>query len=290
MKVLVALPHYFKEVDQAAYGSGRRGQQQARSLALIQCLSSLLAMRKQANDLILNIKSQDIHSTGVSNGENVTVDIHLFTNGVNVIEPVLRLFKDSVHLHAIELNNNRHLPLKARDYLLQNGHQYDLCLYMEDDLIIRDHDFLEKQQWLIKQSKNKAVLMPHRTEWVPKGEGQRLLVDGPLKPEFIQRFCTPKPNAARGIFKGREVVFDRTENPHSGLFCISGTQAEQLAKLQQPVDEFVSPLETAATLTVLQQYMVLKPAWKDRDFLWVEHGHPSFQAYCTKWPMVGEPV
>ncbi|WP_415408812.1 hypothetical protein ACLM45_08680 [Synechococcus sp. A10-1-5-9] len=291
MNVLIALPHYFKEVDQATYGSDRRGQRQARSIALFQCFNSLLAMQKNADDLILNISAEGLQSAGsLSERREVTLEIHVFTDGINMINSVLNIYKEGINVHTFELANSRHLPLKARDHLIENGHAYDLCLYMEDDLIIRDSEFLDKQIWFIKESEHRAVLMPHRTEWVPNGNGQRLLVDGPLKKEFIERFYTPKCNAAQGTFKGRGVIFDQSDNPHSGLFCISGVQAKQLATLEQPVHGFIGPLETAATLTVLRRYLVLKPAWKDRDFLWIEHGHPSFRGYCSKWSKLDDSV
>ena len=291
MNVLVALPHYFNEDDQGQYGSGRRGQQQARSLALIQCLSSLLTLQRHEQDLILNIDKRGLQLTESANHQKTTVELHLFTDGVHILKPALALFGNQIKLHALNLDNSRHLPLKARDHLIENGSAYDLCLYLEDDLIIRDSEFLAKQMWMLRASNHRAVLMPHRTEWVPNGNGQRLMVDGPLRPGFIGQFCKPKLGAARGCYRGQEeVVFDQTDNPHSGLFCISGTQAKQLSQVQQPTDGFIGPLETAATLTVLQKYTVLKPAWKDRHFLWVEHGHPSFRNYCTTWPMVGEPL
>ena len=291
MNVLVALPHYFNEDDQGQYGSGRRGQQQARSLALIQCLSSLLALQKHEQDLILNIEKRGLQLTESTNQQKTTVELHLFTDGVHILKPALDMFGNQIKVHALNLDNSRHLPLKARDYLIEHGKNYDLCLYLEDDLIIRDSEFLAKQMWILQESKHRAVLMPHRTEWVPNGKGQRLMVDGPLRPGFIGRFCKPKVGAARGCYRGQEeIVFDQTDNPHSGLFCISGTQAKQLSQVKQPTDGFIGPLETAATLTVLQKYVVLKPTWKDRQFLWIEHGHPSFQNFCTTWRMVGEPL
>ena len=291
MKVIFAMPHYYKEKENAAYGSSRGGQRQARSLALIQCISSLLSMQKATEDLVLNIGEKGIQKAkSENNQESVEIDVNIFTDGKNILSPAIKIFGKTIKMHKAELNDSRHLPLKARDYLIEKGDGYDLCIYMEDDLIIRDSQFLEKQKWIIERCKHKAVLMPHRTEWVPMSMGQRLLVDGPLRSEFIKRYCSPKTNIARGIFQGREVVFDQTDNPHSGLFCISGRQAAELAKLKQPVEGFISPLETAATLTVLSRYTVLKPSWKNREFLWVEHGHPSFQSYCSQWPRVGEPI
>ena len=60
MKVIFAMPHYYKEKENAAYGSSRGGQRQARSLALIQCISSLLSMQKATEDLVLNIGEKGI--------------------------------------------------------------------------------------------------------------------------------------------------------------------------------------------------------------------------------------
>ena len=290
MNVLVALPHYFNEVEKSNYGSGRRGQRQARSLAFVQCLSSLLALQRREDDLILNIGKRAIEHT--PRGRTSTeIDIHLFTDGEHVLRPVLTMFEHIINMHELQLEDSKLLPLKARDHIVEHGHAYDLCLYLEDDLIIRDSEFLEKQIWLLHKSEHKAVLMPHRTEWVPNEKGQRLMVDGPLRTAFIQRFCTPKLGAARGVYRGQgEIVFDQTDNPHSGLFCISGRQAKQLARMDMPTNGFVGPLETAATLTVLQTYVVLKPSWRQRSFLWIEHGHPSFQGLCKSYPMVGEPV
>ena len=59
-----------------------------------------------------------------------------------------------------------------------------------------------------------------------------------------------------------------------------------LTACQQPLpnDGFVSPLETAATLTVLQHFPVLKPAAPHQGFLAVEHGHPSFLSYLQTFP------
>ena len=50
-------------------------------------------------------------------------------------------------------------------------------------------------------------------------------------------------------------------------------------------NEFVGPLETAATGTVWNHFPVWKTVWSDRDFLCLEHGHPSFLANLGKMPL-----
>ena len=129
MNVLIALPHYFKEVDQATYGSDRRGQRQARSIALFQCFNSLLAMQKNADDLILNISAKGLQSAGsLSERREVTLEIHVFTDGINMINSVLNISKHQRTCSSLTIATY----LKARDHLIENRHAYDLCLYMED--------------------------------------------------------------------------------------------------------------------------------------------------------------
>jgi hypothetical protein len=68
-------------------------------------------------------------------------------------------------------------------------------------------------------------------------------------------------------------------NPHSGSFALSRAQRLRLREEGLAAKEFVGPLETVATGTVLAAFPVLKPGWECRDFLLLEHAHPSFLAY-----------
>ena len=152
--------------------------------------------------------------------------------------------------------------------------------------MISDPLFFDKQLWFLERTQHKAVLMPHRVEPAASGPEAQLLVDGPLAMSFIQRFCTPATNAAEGRFdpEGPSIRFDQASNPHSGCFVVSDTQRQQLSQLDLPSDGFVSPLETAATLTVLAHFPVFKPAAGHQRFLQIEHGHPSFLGYLNTLP------
>ena len=61
--------------------------------------------------------------------------------------------------------------------------------------------------------------------------------------------------------------FDLASNPHSGCFVVSATQADELSQQPLPREGFVGPLETAATLTVLHRYPVMKPSLEHWRFL-----------------------
>lgn len=295
LRVRAALPHFYREhPGGTGYGSGREGQRLARSVALARCIGALQALQRSDQDLVLNIGRRWLDSTPGAEAASVplpplTIDVHVFTDGEHVLEEVFQSLVRGVTVHQLRLDDPRQLPLEARDYLIRAEPDTDLSLYLEDDLVIGDPLFLDKQHWFLQGCEHRAVLMPHRYEPIPGRRGQRLLVDGPLRDGFIGRFTQPRQDVGRGRFRGgAEVRFDRTANPHSGLFCLSQSQVRQLRTQTLPRDGFISPLETAATLTVLQSFAVLKPGLAQRDFLWVEHGHPSFTSYADLWPLASD--
>ena len=292
LQVRIGIPHFFRETEGGSgYGSGRPGQRLARCIALSRCISSLLGLRRSPSDALLHIGGQRIdhwsnHRSAQQRLDRIEIDLHVFTDGKNRLEDALALHAGKIQLHDVQLESPRHLPLATRNWLIQQETTADLTLYLEDDLVITDPLFLDKQHWFLNRTGEKLVLMPHRFEPIAAGSQARLLVDGPLHPDFIGRFCTPQPNAVRGRFdpQGEEIRFDITDNPHSGCFVLGPKQVDHLRQQALPNEGFVSPLETAATLTVLQQFPVLKTAAPHQGFLTVEHGHPSFLSYLQTFP------
>jgi hypothetical protein len=291
LRVRAAIPHFFAETaGGSGYGSGRSGQRLARCIALARCLSSLLALRRSPTDAVLHIGDRCIdtwpaESSRLQRTAAMELELHVFSDGVHQLDDVLDVFSGRIQVHALELDNPRLLPIHCRNWLLQQP-PADLNLYLEDDLVISDPLFLDKQLWFLQRTQHAAVLMPHRVEPSTSGPQAQLLVDGPLAPAFIQRFCTPTTNAAQGRFDpgGPLIQFDLASNPHSGCFVVSAPQLQRLSQLELPSDGFVSPLETAATLTVLAHFPVFKPAAGQQRFLQIEHGHPSFLGFLKSLP------
>lgn len=291
-RVRVGLPHYFKESESSkGYGSSRRANRLPRTLALARCLQSLLILARQDDDVMLDMASRCLRYCGPNYRSTqvlprLQVEIHVFTDGEHALHEVLDRFRGQITVHQLNIPDPRQLPLACRDHLVAAEPMVDLTLYSEDDLVIADPLFFDKQRWFLSSCDNKAVLMPHRYELIPGTSGRRLLPDGPLQPRLIERFCKPQEGVAGGTFHdGQQVRFDRTPNPHSGMFCLNPTQVQLLRDRILPREGFVSPLETAATLTVLQHFAVLKPCLTQRSFLWVEHAHPSYLSYVNEWPL-----
>jgi hypothetical protein len=195
------------------------------------------------------------------------IEITVCTDGENTLGEVLDEFRHFIQIKTFELEDPKNLPIATRDWLLRtrdDGEQCDLYAYLEDDIVINDLEFFDKQLWFLIKTKGQFCLMPHRYEPVFRRKVGRLLIDGPLKPSLVRRFSEPKPNAGRGVYQGiHPIEFD---------------SSKKLA-----TNGFISPLETAATLTVLEHFTVFKPSIDCTNFLTIEHGHPSFSSFMNKW-------
>lgn len=289
IKVRAVLPHFYREMKQSSYGSSRAGQRQARSIALSRCISSLISQMRHIEACVLNIGAKviDIHRSPKLETEqlsSIEIEVHVFTDGINMLTEILEYYSKYITVHSLNVKNPRTLPLHARNWLVNAMPEVDLSFYLEDDLVVNDPLFFDKQYWFLNRSNDNAVLMPHRYE-LNKDGSSRLLVDGPLSKNFIHNFCSPIPSAAAGRFNnGEEIVFDKTDNPHSGCFVINSDQVKRLRHVKLPNEGFVGPLETAATLTVLQHFQIFKPSISQHRFLQIEHGHPSFVEYLLTLP------
>ena len=298
LRLRVVIPHFFHEGPSMAsggYGSRRSGNRLARSLALARCLGSVLGLNRAVHDWILNIAERQLEPTPASTLAGLPalqVELHLFVCGVDWLQEVVELFGPQLHLHNLKLDDPMQLPLTAVRQLLDFPATAELNLYLEDDLVIQDPRYADKLAWFSQRTEHRFVLMPHRREQTVANAPQRLFVDGPIKPkgQEEQVWANDEVAVANGRFwDGQELGFVQASNPHSGSFCLSAPQLEQVRSAQWPPTEFVGPLETAATGTVLPHFPVLKPSWSSREFLTLEHGNPSFLSLMAKLPRRAQP-
>lgn len=293
LRVRVVIPHFFREGASdasAGYGSGRCGNRLARSLALARCLGSVLALNRGQRDWILNIAEEQLEltpPTALPGLMAVHVEVHLFVSGEDWLQDVVQVFAPRLQLHRLTLSDPMQLPLQAVRQLLDMPSPADLSLYLEDDLVVQDLRYADKQAWFHQRTAHRFVLMPHRLEPTVANAPQRLFVDGPIKPvgQPEKVWASDEVVVASGRFAGSEAVsFVEASNPHAGSFCVSAPQLQQLREAAWPPQPFVGPLETAATGTVLACFPVLKPSWPCRDFLTLEHANPSFLSLLSQLP------
>ena len=291
--VRVAIPHFCRIADNDGdgYGSSRADAAVLRAVALSRCLGGVLSLARGVEEEILGIAEANLLSAprAVLPGQKapgLVLDCHVFVCGDAYLADALNAFERRITLHQLELKDPRRLPFAARDFLLRDeaAGSADLSLYLEDDLVIQDRLFLDKQHWFLQQTQHQYALMPHRYELTGDHFMPRLFVDGPIDVAVLPEHQQPAEHVASGHFAaGPLIQFDRASNPHSGSFCCSAPQRQQIQALGVADSGFIGPLETVATYTLLQHFPVMKPSWEQRDFLLLEHAHPSFLAARHRW-------
>lgn len=284
--VRVAIPHHWQPLEgREGHGSLRREEGMLRAIALARCLGGVLALARGEREEILAIADDRIEAAPTPayparRLPGVWVDCHVFVNGDACRQDVLAAFDRRIKVHRLELEDPMQLPAAARDFLLREASTVaDLSLYLEDDLVIGDRLYADKLLWFCERTQHRYTLMPHRYELTGVVRAPRLFVDGPIDPEYLRGFQATQQGVAQGRFwDGQEVSFDLASNPHSGSFALSRPQQQRLRQEALAATEFVGPLETVATGTMMAAFPVMKPGWQWRDFLLLEHAHPSFLA------------
>ena len=284
--VRVAIPHFYRPDtnDRSGYGSSRPDAAIYRSVALARCLGSVLSLARQQNEQMLVIEDASIAQTPSSQYlsrqlSGVVIDCHVFVTHADYLQSELKVFENQITVHRLQLDNPRRLPHAARDFLLSDDSigDADLSLYVEDDLVIQDRLYIDKLIWFYERTHHQLVLMPHRYEMTADPVMPRFFVDGPMNQSSFPIHHQPAMAVAGGRFwDGQEVIFDVASNPHSGSFALTNQQRRRVFRDGVDDEGFVGELETVATFTALQHYPVMKPGWRHRDFLSIEHAHPSY--------------
>jgi hypothetical protein len=275
VRLLIAMPHYFRAEPGGSHGSLRAGRAaRAASLrASVAALHQLFGARQYVIDIAqrraLKIaeRSQDLVDVIVciARGDHVLADLELPDGAYREHRTDAEPSRLGFECHAV-----------LRDYL----GEYDYYGYMEDDLVIRDPWFFAKLGWFTETVGNAAVLQPNRYEVDAHRGGRKAYVDGDLRPDVTARFQDVRAQPAiDGQVMGVPVHFRRPLNPHSGCFFLNHVQMAHWAAQPHFLDadtSFVGPLESAATLGVMRTFRIYKPAPDSSGFLEVEHAGGGF--------------
>lgn len=204
---------------------------------------------------------------------SIDIDIVLCTNGDHHL---VHLLPNTMFHHRQVECDPRFLGYECHEVLAKNIGKYDFYCFMEDDLEIRDALFFVKIKWFTENTGGGSVLQPHRFELSYDKPIRKLYIDGRLRnPSWSSRFQNvdeqPRLN---GQVLGVPIVFERTENPHSGCFFLSENQMQtwmEQTYFMDRSDAFAGPLESAASLGLMRTFRVYKPAPENAAFLEVEH-------------------
>lgn len=279
MRLLAAIPHFFDTNRVAA--DGRRhgslaGELRPRIAALRSCLSALHQNFGPAQRVIeIATCNAPLANTATSGSVEVLICTSRGRHALHELDLPAGLFSHiETDVEPTLLGFECHAALRDR----LGG--YDFYAYLEDDLTVRDPWMLHKLAWFAGQVGDPALLQPNRYEVGPLGLVHKAYIDGDLAPDLTAPFqdVTKSPLITSTIFDTR-VSFRRAPNPHSGCFFLNERQMRSWSETPHFLDRdvrFVGPLESAATLGVMQTFRVYKPAPENASFLEIEHAGSAF--------------
>lgn len=280
MKILVVIPHYFggDKVggDNAAVNrSMRPNARQERATALARVLASLqTAFGPHAFGLN--------HSKGrarrVKAAHEIAVviltlpDAHLLDH----LPPALR----HSFQHATVQCDPLRLGFVAHRLLGDEGAKFDYSVYLEDDVAIHDPLFFHKRRAFDAQFGPEALLQPQRYEIGGRRQLRKLYVDWAVnlrKTEAYQNIAD-RPRLSLD-FGGDTYEMKRTSYPSSGCFILNAEQRRLWREGPYFLDgdeSYFSPLDSAATLSVMKTFRIYKPCLDHSWFFEVEHVSPRW--------------
>ncbi len=282
MRILITIPHFYQARRDGGHGSSRQSPEQ-RIAALSQSLWQWYRLFDPSQSMI-HIEQRGTFSVNESLALELTIVICTVPQH-HVLDHLT--VPAGFYQHQEHEVDPRHLGFVCRQILGEQEGNYDWYGYMEDDLRIHDPWFFQKLKWFQSWAGIECVWQPHRFEW---GEHPpyKIYVDGPLARRVTEPFQSLDQHSfLHAEWGGLMLTFKRPRNPHAGCYFVS---QDQLAFWKthasfDPIDtSFVGPLESAATLSLMQTFRVYKTIPRQANLLEIEHGDVMFH------PLIGQQV
>lgn len=174
------------------------------------------------------------------------------------------------------------LGFAAHRVLARERGRYDWYVYLEDDIVVEDPLFFRKLAFFNRNFPvaldPPPLLQPSRYDSPVDGEPHRLLGGERVYPDHMMtdRPLRPGP-VVRLELLGRTFTLEPCRHPHAGCFFLDAGQMERLAASPAFLDldrHWVTWLDTAASLAIMETFTIYKPAADSLTFLEVRHARP----------------
>lgn len=277
MRVLFVIPHFFSGTDANPINRSRRsGAAEERLRALIATIGSLhqiFGSRTYGLDHFQRMAWQAAPT------ERHEIDVVVCTTGDSHLLNAAPALKELCRQHETGAEPML-LGFECHKVLADARGRYDYYAYVEDDLVITDPLFFRKRRLFDRSFGPAALLQPNRYEVLPDGPVHKLYVDYHVRPALTSphQDVTQQP-ALHLPFLDETIRFERTCYPSAGGFFLSADQLPMWVKSPFFLDgdySYLSPLDSAATLSVMKTFRIYKPSLDQAWFLEVLHA-------STRW-------
>lgn len=284
MRLLFTVPHYFRKVgDQSAAVDGNvrsHGSSVDSASVRVESLrETVYSIHQQFGTSQAMIRIRDRRTIAANDQMKDEVHVVVVTSGDQHLIDEAEFPPGICHQVAVDLEP-AHLGFSCQSVLRDRWGNYDYYGFLEDDLAIRDPWLFEKLRWFNSHVGDEAVLLPNRYERARNQAYKKCYLDGDLADHVAHPFqdVTVQPELASTVM-GRRVRFVRPPNPHSGCYFLNAAQMQRWMRdpeFAKPTSAFVGPLESAASLGVMKNFRVYKPATENANFLEIEHAGERF--------------
>ncbi|MGJ4931911.1 hypothetical protein ACQR1I_32795 [Bradyrhizobium sp. HKCCYLS2038] len=282
MRILITIPHFFGGSDSAENRSTQANKRDERLRALMATISGL----HQA----LGASSYGLdHGTAtawpMTTAQPHALEVAIVTTGnshlVDALGPLARMYR-----HVPTDADPKLLGFECHRLLRAARGSYDYYGYVEDDIVIVDPLFLRKRAMFDRAFGPMALLQPNRYEATPLPPVTKLYVDYRLGPHVTARYqhISDQPRLEMPFLDDR-VAFERTSYPSAGCFFLNGVQLGFWADSPHFLDgdvSYLSPLDSAVTLSIMKTFRIYKPVLEQAWFLEVLHASPRWIGSVTQ--------
>jgi hypothetical protein len=281
MRILITMPHFFGGAA-SVNRSTHAGARDERLRGLVAATSSL---HQALGSGTYGLDHGQRTAWPMSQPDRHTLDLVIVTTGnthlVNDLKPLHGMFRH----HATDADPLM-LGFECHKLLRDARSRYDYYGYVEDDIVIVDPLLLRKRRLFDQAFGPQALLQPNRYEASPIPPVHKLYVDYRLNPRVTARYQnladTPRLELP---FLDDTIAFERTSYPSAGCFFLNNEQLSIFATSPHFLDgdmSYLSPLDSAVTLSVMKTFRVYKPVLNQAWFFEVLHASPRWIGSVTE--------
>ncbi|MGY3585705.1 hypothetical protein ACVIGB_005240 [Bradyrhizobium sp. USDA 4341] len=283
VRILVVIPHFFRGTDPNA--TNRSTQPQARRERLHALSATISSLHQTFGSSTYGLDHFQRSAWQAAPHIPHVLDIVVCTTGNAHLLDENPYLRTSCRHHAAEVDPLL-LGFECHRLLANARGRYDFFCYVEDDIVVSDPLFFRKRTLFDRQFGPDVLLQPNRYEIRPDGPVKKLYVDYHLAPGLTSTYQdVAREPELNMLFLEETIVFQRTSYPSAGCFFLN---SEQLARwVDSPAFcdgdvSYLSPLDSAVTLSVMKTFRIYKAALDQAWFLEVLHTSPRWVASATQ--------
>jgi hypothetical protein len=277
MRLLIAVPHFFKPVEANPINrSHRAGAAEERYRALVAVIASL---QQHFGAGIYGLDHFNRVAWQAAPTQRHRLDIVVCTTGgAHLLERIPALASPIRH-HPTEAEPAM-LGFECHKLLREARGAYDYYGYLEDDVVVNDPLFFRKRRLFDACFGPAALLQPNRYELRLDGPVQKLYVDYHVRSGLAAPYQEVSDRPQLHLpFIDETIRFERTTYPSAGCFFLNAEQLQRWVEGGHFLDgdiSYLSPLDSAATLSIMKTFRIYKPALDQAAFLEVMHASPRW--------------